>query len=176
MKKLFIKNAGFTLIETIIYLGLFGLIIGGGMVATYQIIQGSQQTNNQVIVNEEATFLLQKINWALAGAANITTPTSSTAATNLSLTKIIAGTPTILTFEINADDASCPVNSLCLKRPAMSVEPLNSSSISVTNMSFLRQPAANGKPDAITASFTLTALQAGEIESQNFSTTKYLRQ
>lgn len=56
------KN-GFTLIETVIYLALFSIIIGGGMVATFQIIQGAKVAHSRALLWEEGNFLAAKIFW-----------------------------------------------------------------------------------------------------------------
>ena len=63
MIKNFIKNnrSGFTLIESIIYLSLLVIVVGGGVVAAYQVIQGTEATYNHVILQEEANFLFGKI-------------------------------------------------------------------------------------------------------------------
>lgn len=53
-------------------MGLFALVIGGGMVATYQIIESTNAINQKVITFEEASFVLNKINWALNGATTVT--------------------------------------------------------------------------------------------------------
>ena len=170
-------NKGFTLIEVVIYLALFSIIIGGGMVAVYGIIQSTDAGNNQIILQEEANFILRKIDWTLTGAISITTPANPTPTTNLILTKNISGSPTLFTFEINSNDVICPVKYLCLKRgSAMSqlntnLFQLNSSSISISNLSFKKTPTGNG----IETNFTLTTEQNGRNVSQVFTTTKYLR-
>ncbi len=147
---------GFTLIEVIIYLALFSIVIGGGMVATYQILGSSNSSSNQVILQEEANFLLRKIDWGMTGA---TVATPATIPPSLTITK--AGYPT-LKFDLNSTN-------LRLTRGAGLPLSLNSSSISVSGLSFIA--IGNG----ITTQFTLTTVQDGRNVSQTFSTTKYLR-
>src|SRR4051812_4410040 len=91
-----ITNGGFTLIETLLYIGLFAIVIGGGMIATYQIIQSTEASKNHIILQEEANFLLRKVNWALAGATSVTANANS-----LVIVKNISGTSTILTFNLS---------------------------------------------------------------------------
>src|SRR3989338_5692599 len=83
-------GAGFTLLETLIYLFLFAIVIGGGMIAAYNIIEGTDAAYNHVVLQEEANFLFRKISWALTGATAISTPS----ATSLSVTK--TGSPDLL--------------------------------------------------------------------------------
>ena len=62
MKKEF---AGLTLIETIIYLALFTIIIGGSLIAVYQILQASTQSQEYALIEEEGNFLMGKLVWAI---------------------------------------------------------------------------------------------------------------
>jgi len=147
------KKSGFTLIEVIIYIALFSIIIGGGIVATYEIIQSTDSGTNHVVLQEEANFLLRKINWALTGA------TSFTLGSSLSIVK----DGDIYIFDLNSG------NMRVTKTGVTSI--LNSSSISVSNLAFTLT-GTNG----ITTTFTLTTAQNGRNTTQDFSTTKYLRQ
>ena len=162
MRKYNKKNStGFTLIEIVIYLALFSIIIGGGMIAVYEIIQSADAGENQVILQEEANFLLRKIDWALTGATSVAVTSFPQ---TFSVTK--SGLPTLL-FDYNSSN-------LRLKRGSSSAVILNSSSITVSNLSFVKT-VVSGKPDAITTTFTLTTAQNGRNTSQVFTTTKYLR-
>lgn len=62
------KKFGFSLIETIIYIALFGLIMTSALVTAYQLIVSSNEINYRTLIDEEASFLLAKIDWALTGA------------------------------------------------------------------------------------------------------------
>ncbi|MBT9168079.1 MAG: hypothetical protein DDT19_01424 [Syntrophomonadaceae bacterium] len=70
--------SGFTLIETIIYIALLGLIMTGAVAASYQILQGSSNLSNKATVQDEGSFVLRKVGWALSGASAIPTPSGST--------------------------------------------------------------------------------------------------
>lgn len=61
---------GFTLIEAIIYIGLFSILIGTALVAAYQLIDGSGDLSTKNIVQEEGNFVLRKINYVMIGASN----------------------------------------------------------------------------------------------------------
>ncbi len=156
-------SQGFTLIETLIYLALFAIVIGGGMIAVYQIIQSTDATNNKVIVQEEANFLLRKINWALTGATAVSVPSG----TNLLVTKPISGTNVVLSFNLTGSN-------LTLQRDSGTVAVLNSSSLKISAVSFTKT-SVSGQPDAIIAAFTLTSALNGRNDTENFTTTKYLR-
>lgn len=158
------QQPGFTLIETIIYLALFAMIIGGGMLAAYQIIQDTDATQNHIVLQEEANFLFRKMDWALTGATAATTTASS-----LVVSKPIFGTSTQLTFTLTGGNITLQRNS----NPAVI---LNSSDIPVSMVSFMKNQGTNGAPPSITINFSLTTAQNGQPASQSFSFTKYLNQ
>ena len=72
------KSAGFTLIETLIYIALFTVLMSSAFITAYQLIQGTDVLNAKSVNQEEVNFVLRKINWALTGVETINTPTLST--------------------------------------------------------------------------------------------------
>lgn len=172
MAKKIAKN-GFTLIETIIYLALFAIIIGGGMVATWHIIEATAAAQNHIMLQEEANFLLRKLNWALTGLPNqtsvaIPSPAIPYSDTTLRLTK----NGVLLTFALTD-------NILTLQYGSGPVLPLTISSIIISatpSTHVFERHIEPGKPDAVTVNFTLTTAQNGRPATQDFSITKYLRQ
>jgi hypothetical protein len=153
-------NKGFTILEMVIYIALFSIIIGGGMTAAYQIISGGYADTNHVILQEEANFLMRKIDWAVGD--NIA---SILNATRLQATK---GSQTFTFNFCNSKDLTIELGSgkTCSNSPII----LNSSSIKVSGLTF----SAIGT-NGIKTAFTLTTSQNGRNASEDFSTTKYLR-
>ena len=74
-------NRGFTLIETIIYIGLFGIMIGGLFASVFQLMQNTQGIEEKVVIEEEVNFVMKKIDWLLNDLKTITTPVSGTSDT-----------------------------------------------------------------------------------------------
>lgn len=68
------KNKGFTLLETIIYLGLFSVLMSGALVAVYTLLQSGTQNLNAISIQAEGTFINRKLSWALSGATTVTVP------------------------------------------------------------------------------------------------------
>ena len=149
-----IKQKGFTLIESIIYIALFSIIIGGGLVATYQIIQSVEASQNHVILQGEANFLFRKIQWALTGATAVDSPNTYT----LNITK-----GSTLIFTKNGENLT------------LNGTTLNSSSIIVNLFSITKVTGSGARPDSVIVNFTLSTFQNGKVASQSFSMTKYLR-
>lgn len=60
------NNSGFTLIETIIYIGLFSLIFTGIFVSIYPLFSGAERLTRNIAGEGETAFVLAKIRYALA--------------------------------------------------------------------------------------------------------------
>lgn len=156
MKK---NTSGFTIIETLVYLGLFSIVIGGSMAAAYQVIQATNAGYNHVFLQEEANFLLRKMNWDLTGAKSFSVTTSPAM---LSIEK-----PGFPTLTLNTNE-----NNIQLTRGTGSPIILNTSSVSVLDVSFETLSGGRG----ITVSFTLTSTSNGNNATDQFFLTKYLLQ
>ncbi len=150
------NQKAFTLIETLVYLALFIIIIGGMLVAVFQIIESSNKTETKIIVQEEANFLLRKLDWALTGASSVSQPPSGSSGAILRLSK----DGHTLQFDLSG-------NFMRLQRDSAATQALNSSNVTITNLSFQHIPSSGIKPDAVKATF--------QINGQSFETTKYSR-
>ena len=64
-------SKGFTLIETIIYIALLGLLLGGGVAVAYQLLQGAGAVDSKNTVQEEGNFVLAKMRYALGSASDV---------------------------------------------------------------------------------------------------------
>ncbi|TSC82286.1 MAG: hypothetical protein G01um101420_450 [Parcubacteria group bacterium Gr01-1014_20] len=157
-----INRQGYTLIEIIIYMALFSFVIGGFLLTTYSIIESSGHLQSRAIIDEEGTFLLRKIDWALNGATQVVIPCTNTLTiTNPTLPPL--ENPLLFTF-------SSP--NITLARGGGSPVRVNSDSIAVTNLLFTCTAPSAGKPAKVQALFTLSSLG----RSLEFDSTKYLRQ
>lgn len=65
---------GFTLIEVIIYIALFGFIISAGVFSAFNIFTSTAQVDMAAKQEIELNFIYKKIEWALGG--DITNPTN----------------------------------------------------------------------------------------------------
>ena len=147
-------KAGFTLIETVIYIALLGVLIGGGVVAAFYILDSAGKNKSDINVQAEGNFIVRKIEWALIGSL-----INSISATSLSVTK--SGLSLAFSYDgaryLKLDSGAGASN-------------LNSSLVTITTVGgviFTDIPAASGKPRAVSASFN--------VNGKNFNLTKYLR-
>lgn len=71
------KNRGFTLVETLLYIALFGILLTGVVMSAYPLITGADKLSVNVVEESEASFVFQKIEWALSSASAVSSPSSS---------------------------------------------------------------------------------------------------
>lgn len=152
-------NKGFTLIETIIYIALFGLLIGGALVTSYGLIEGTDRSQSKTTIQEEANFVLRKIDWALTGVKDINIPGSEWSNT-LSVTKY--GPTGLIYVVIRPSSGKIEMS----EDGGTNFLPITTENVEVSNLGFYRISGAG--PDGISASTTISGFVA--------STTKYIRQ
>ena len=156
---------GFTLIEALIYLALFGILMGGAIVAAYNIYESGSRISARIIVLEEGNFLLAKINWALSGISAVNFPLVGSTGSKLLVTTVDSAIGSI-SIESGGTDIVMTQGGV--------TQTLNNTNVTVDNLLF--DYKQNGNVEWITSSFTLNTRTAdGKPLSQNFKGTKYLR-
>jgi prepilin-type N-terminal cleavage/methylation domain-containing protein len=163
------NTAGFTLIEMLVYLGIFSILMGGIITVAYSIFDSSDHDQTKIILQEEGNFLAAKINWALSGTQAINSPLASQSGSMLSVNKWdVSGSPVTITIDLSGTDMN-------LSRASNPSITLNASSVEVKNLVFAHNYDSVNQEN-IQATFTLEArMLNGMLISQNFFTTKYLR-
>lgn len=159
---------GFTLIETLIYITLYALIIGGVVVSVYFIIQSSNRNQTKAMLHEEGLFILGKLESSLTNADIALTPDPTT----------LFITDNSLSSSKNPTVFSVASGNISVKRGSSPSEIFNNSNVTVTNSSFVytKQSGDGVLPEKVDVSFTLeTNTSNGLKVSEKFSTTKYLR-
>ncbi len=140
---------GFTLIETLVYLAIFSMVIGGIVSATYLLLQSSGKVQTNAMLLQEEQFLMATFE-RLVG--------QSTSATVSSGVLTLSGPNTIGLSGTNLE-----LNSVAL----------NNTNVRVTRAAF----SVSGSPIGVTADITVEAnAPNGQIVTYSASTTKYLRQ
>ena len=156
---------GFTLIETLLYLGLYTIIIGGMLAAIYGMFQSNAHNETQAMLEEEGDFLVGKINWILSNTLFIQSPKNS---------------GSILTI-IRSDGTSVSLSSVAenmrIREGSSPAHVLNNSNVSVLNPTFVQLPALQGATsEGVSASFRVIATTSdGHPLQRNFTTLHYLR-
>jgi prepilin-type N-terminal cleavage/methylation domain-containing protein len=155
------KQAGFTLIETVIYLALFGIMFSGAIAGAYSIMESSNRNHAWAMAQEEGQFLIAKIGWAVSNAKSASVPAVgrlSAAVGSDNLEFALAGTD------------------LTLARNVSPAEPLNDSIAMITNLYFNDISLDGSGQKGIGYGFDLEAKtpNGGTVKSK-FSSTAYLR-
>ena len=167
------NDRGFTLIETMVYLAIYAIIMTGALVSAYAIFGSSARNQTKAMVQEEGSFLIGKIDWALTGVQTINAPAAGTSGNILSLTKydLTVGNPVIITV------ASGVVS---ITRGGVT-KPLSNSNVVITcpAAGCFTHVSASGdgiNPEYATSTFTTSAKTSEGLSfTQDFSTVKYLR-
>jgi Tfp pilus assembly protein PilW len=142
-------HRGMTLIETTIYLALFSLFMTGAVIVSWQIIETIEHNKNEIMIQEEGTFLVHKIQWALTGATAAAT-THDTTTLIITRPDLAARTPSQspLTFTFDA-------NNILLARGRRDPVSLTTGGFPVTDISFTVTPASAERPASVTVRFSI---------------------
>ncbi len=154
------KNHGMTLIETILYIGLFGMLMSGAVVATWQVMATGAKNERAVGIQIEGAFLTQKIKWALTGASSVMVTGSSTLVVTRPDLASVTPSQSPLTFSASG-------TTITLARGAFESLPLTNEALHVSDVSFTVTPATGNVATATAVSFS--------IEGKPFSFITYLR-
>lgn len=170
MNKTINKIGGFTLIESIIYIGIFSIIMTGTLVAIYSIISSSARNQDKAMVQEEGSFLIGKIDWVLENIKSIA---------------ISADGNTITLDKFNNSEnpfvLSVASSVMIIKQGTKERVPLNNTSTSISCPSagcFTDKKEINEgiTEDNISANFIINSRTSeGADYSQEFTTIKFIR-
>ncbi len=150
------SRAGFTLLETLMYLALLSILIVAGVASAYAILDIGGRGAKGIVIASEGNFLIRKIDWALSGATaitmpNATTPNSNTLTVTSGSAKTFSLVGALMRFNGAAD--------------------LSSSNVVVSVPSsgtiFTYIPKSSGKPCGIQVTLLVNGVQ--------FTVTRYLR-
>lgn len=157
------NGSGFTLIETLVYIALLGLMMGGTIMAVYEILQGSGFVSTKTTAQNEGSFVLRKINWALSGVKTITVPLVG-CGSELAVSKF-DGTTAVIQLGSGLD-----AEKILMKENAGTFLPITTDNVQVTNLQFCKIVS-----DSIGVSAAVTVKTANS-SALDFTTTKYIRQ
>ncbi|MBI4084989.1 MAG: hypothetical protein HY432_00575 [Candidatus Liptonbacteria bacterium] len=143
------KNNGFTLIETILYAGLFSLIIGFSILIVYQVLSSEAQNRSRRDVETEADFLMKKITWALNSGQNVSSPATGEISSVLTLNKYgFSNNP--ISFDVSGGTAR-------MREGGGQYVPITNENVTVNNLVFLHSAAAGSIPESVQISFSVVA-------------------
>ncbi len=156
------KN-GFTLIETLIYIALFSILMSGAVVTSYALIESTGKIDTKSTVEEEGSFVLKKIDWAMSDTSSISTiitPASGSYGSSLSLNR---GDGNKVEIKINSANKTIEIR----EGGIGSFIPITTNNVNVSALNFYHIPAIGNSREGIEASTT--------INGTVFYTKKYFR-
>lgn len=160
------KNAGFTLVELLLYMGLFSILLVITLQMFTSIFDVQLESEATSSVDADGKYILQRFTYDMNRASSITTP-------------VTQGTSSAtLTIVVNSQNLTYSLNSGNLNLQNASTgttDRLNSSDTSVSNLSFIRFDG--GGKDVVQMSFTLSSVTNRRSGKQvaNYQTSAGLR-
>jgi type II secretory pathway pseudopilin PulG len=162
---------GFTLIEALIYLGLFSILMGGATVAAYNLFDTSVKIGTRTMLQEESDFMMAKIDWALSGAKAVTAPSAGFTGSSLIVAKWDTSLGDPMTVAKNGGNLTIAFGT----NPAVI---LNNSNTLVSSVTFNHiQGTGDGTvPEAIETVLTISAnTPTGALVTRTATSTVFLR-
>ena len=161
------KN-GFTLIETIIYIGLFSLIFTGIFVSIYPIFTGAERLTKNIAGEGETAFILARLDYALGHV--ITDPSGqivSPAEGETSSVLILEYDNTErFRFAENSSNEFCTAPLLCHTLTQSDdggrAFPLNTQRVSIQNFEVIHTAPSGSTPRFIDVTFKVNGTEPGD--------------
>ncbi len=154
--------AGFTLIGTIVYIALLGLIMTGALISAYDLIESGQKSSGKTTTQDEGTFVERKLEWALSDMRAAPVIGGSGCAQTLSITKE-GYNQNPVEFRRNT-----LTNVIEMRQGGTgSYTALTTSNVSASCFGAVAIPAVGGAPAGVIVTTTLGGL--------NFKNTRYVR-
>lgn len=161
-----IKSLGFTIVETVIYMGLLSILLIVLTELFLSVLDVQSESEATSAIQQDGRYLLSKLNYDLTQASAVSTPTLG--ATAPSLVTTINGQT--YSYQLSGPNLVLSINGAAANQ-------LNSYLSSVSGLSFTRLGNGIGKEDTIRVNFDLTsaASRPNGPQTTNFLTTVGLR-
>lgn len=141
---------GFTLIETIIYAGLISFILSIAVLGTIMFVETKDRVAARIEVEEEASFLLGKITWALENAASVTVPAVGASSSTLAVNRLNFSQNPIV-FDVASD-------TMRISYAGGLATPLSSSNVKITSLIFQHIAGSASNDESVKATLTVEFL------------------
>lgn len=142
---------GFTIIETVMYIGILSMIFAILLPIFYLATTSSIENQLSLTEIEEESFVRTKINHFISSAQSIETPTAGQLSNFLKLTLIDShGTK----IEVRENG-----NFILLKQGSGEEEKINSGRVKVSDLRFIHNPSTHSSPDSVSYGFIINSYQ-----------------
>ncbi len=163
------KVRGFTLIETIIYVALFGIMFTGIFMSVYPLFTNAERLSRNIATQSESVFILAKINYALKDTITssrglVTLPAEGSTAEALVLAYDGAET---YAFTPDTSNAFCTPPNVCsiltMSSNVHAPLPLHAERVNIENFSVTHHAPTGDSPRMLEVSFTANGTPIGPI-------------
>jgi type II secretory pathway pseudopilin PulG len=156
---------GFTLLEALMYIGLFSILISGSLAGTIAITESAERNKSKSLLDNEGAFLDSKINTDVQDASSIEYPLENIPSDHLQI-RTLQG----ITIKISLSGTSL-FRTTDLNTPSM----LSCNYLTVEDLSFKEIGSGGIDPKLIQTTFTLsTKTDSGQSISEDFSIESFL--
>jgi hypothetical protein len=160
--------------ETIIYVGLFGIMCTGIFMSIYPFFTGAERLSRTIATEGETAFILAKIQYALTNgivdsSSRVTTPAETGATTSDTLVIKDASNLQIFKFEQGTTTLFCPPPSIICGRldfaTSSATTTLNAERVPIENFSVTHHKPnpSTGAPRYLEVSFTANGVLVGPV-------------
>ncbi len=155
---------GFTLIETIIYIGLFGLMFTGIFTSMYPILTNAERMSKNIVTEGETAYILGKIRYALA--KGMTSDARSITTTGNTIV-VSEGSTELFRFEEDGSGTFCTPPRACsmivYSENGDDPTPLNAERVYIDNFEVTHTLPSGNVPRIIEIAFTTNEVEVGPI-------------
>ncbi len=163
--KLKIKNCprGFTLIEILIFMGIFSILILSMFQLLTSILDVQLESQSTSSVSQDGRYILNRLTYDIKKATIVTSPTLGSQGQSLLISDGVTN------YTYNLSDGNLVLNNSATG----TTDQLNSVNTSVSNLNFLTLSDTNAENKTVTVSFTVNSktIRREGINTKNFSTT-----
>lgn len=143
------KQRGFTLVETLVYMGLLSILMASALVTAWQLLESMQADGVRISTQEEGSFVLQKIDRILTSAQSISQPSSAHPSTTALI--VHEGDFNPVTIRLNSASGTIEMR----RSDALSFVSLTTPNVSVKDLSFYYIAPSRGMPAGMGLVFTI---------------------
>jgi prepilin-type N-terminal cleavage/methylation domain-containing protein len=155
---------GFTLLESLIYIALLGVIMSGAFAGIELITESTGRSQAQALLEIEGNFLMKKIAYAIQHSQKILVPEQVASSNQLSLVT-----------DLGAADTLYLQNSALIYDEHADPLPLSNNEVMLTQLLFRRTVSMPGDPESIQTTFRISTKSSnGQVFYEDFSSTSYL--
>lgn len=141
------RQAGTSIIEIVVYVGLLTLIMGSSVLILFQIVHGDERREQAALVQEEAHYMMEKIGAFFSYGTRVSKPMPGSHGDMLIVTMPQTPREPITLYRDG--------NYLMIQRGTNTPEILNASSAPITNLDFDYSAATHTMPATLRVVFSV---------------------